>query len=88
MPFDQYLDEQMEALWSVSKYIHANPELNFEEVKACKVQCEFLEKDNRQGQHTRQNLIQDILQYNRLRGVFHTELQHRLRAGDSNYFRV
>ena len=41
---DQYLDEQMEALWSVSKYIHANPELNFEEVKACKVQCEFLER--------------------------------------------
>lgn len=41
---DQYLDEQMEAIWNVSKYIHANPELNFEEVKACKVQCEFLEQ--------------------------------------------
>ena len=41
---DQYLDEQMDALWDVSKYIHANPELNFEEVKACKAQCEFLEQ--------------------------------------------
>lgn len=41
---DSYLDEHMEELWEVSKYIHANPELHFEEHKACKAQSDYLEK--------------------------------------------
>ena len=32
---DRYLESKMEELWEISKYIHANPELCFTEVKAC-----------------------------------------------------
>ena len=41
---DRYLEEQMEELWQISRYIHENPELCFEEVKACEVQCGYLQK--------------------------------------------
>lgn len=41
--YDQYLDEQMESLWEIAEYVHANPELCYEEHKACKVQCDYLE---------------------------------------------
>lgn len=41
---DHYLDEHLDELWEISKYIHANPELAYEEVKACKVQCDYLKK--------------------------------------------
>ena len=41
---DRYLESKMEELWEISKYIHANPELCFTEVKACTEQCKFLEK--------------------------------------------
>ena len=41
---DRYLDENMEELWGISKYIHENPEENFQEYKACKVQCDYLKK--------------------------------------------
>jgi len=42
--YDKYLDQNLDELWEISKYIHANPELHFEEYKACKVQCEYLRK--------------------------------------------
>lgn len=42
--YDLYLDENMEDLWSISKYIHENPERYFEEYKACEIQCGYLEK--------------------------------------------
>ena len=41
---DRYLESKMEELWEIPKYIHANPELCFTEVKACTEQCKFLEK--------------------------------------------
>jgi len=41
---DAYLDEQMEELWNISKYIHENPEMAFQERKACQAQCEYLQK--------------------------------------------
>lgn len=41
---DQYVDEHLDDLWEIAKYIHANPELAYEEVKACKVQCDYLKK--------------------------------------------
>lgn len=41
---DKYIDSKMDELWSISKYIHENPELCFEEYKASKIQCEYLEK--------------------------------------------
>ena len=42
---DAYLDERMDELWELSKYIHANPELAFHEVKAMKALSDFLEKE-------------------------------------------
>lgn len=39
---DKYLDQEMEKIWELSKYIHANPELHFEEYKACESQCKFM----------------------------------------------
>ncbi len=41
---DCYLDEQMDVLWDMARYIHANPELGFQEFKAAEVQCDFLEQ--------------------------------------------
>lgn len=41
--YDKYLDSQMESLWNIAQYVHANPELCYEEHKACKVQCDYLE---------------------------------------------
>ena len=41
---DQYIDSKMDELWEISKYIHQNPELCFEEHKASKIQCDYLEK--------------------------------------------
>jgi len=41
---DKYIDSKMDELWEISKYIHENPELCFEEYKASKIQCEYLEK--------------------------------------------
>lgn len=48
--YDLMLDERMKDLWGIATYIHANPELCFEEYKACKVQCEFLRKEGFQVQ--------------------------------------
>ncbi|WP_040215046.1 M20 family metallopeptidase [Clostridium polynesiense] len=42
---DLYLEDRMDELWSLSKYIYNNPELAFEEYKACDAQCSFLEKN-------------------------------------------
>lgn len=39
---DKFLDENLDDLWSMAQYIHANPELGFEEYKACQVQCDYL----------------------------------------------
>lgn len=41
---DRYLDEHLDELWEISRYVHANPELAYEEYKACKVQCDYLKK--------------------------------------------
>lgn len=40
--YDAYLSEQMEELWEIARYIHRNPELNYEEEKACAAQCTYL----------------------------------------------
>lgn len=42
--YDKYLDEQLDSLWSISQYVHANPELCYEEHKACDIQCDYLVK--------------------------------------------
>ncbi|MFK9094359.1 M20 family metallopeptidase [Bacillus salipaludis] len=39
---DDYLDSRLDELWEMAQYIHANPELAFQEEEACRVQCEFL----------------------------------------------
>ena len=39
---DEFLDQNLEDLWTIAQYIHSNPELGFEEEKACKVQCDYL----------------------------------------------
>lgn len=41
---DKYIESKMEELWNISKYIHENPELAFNENKACKIQVDYLEK--------------------------------------------
>lgn len=46
--YDQILDEHMEGLWDIANYVHSNPELCYEEYKACNIQCEYLVK---QGFH-------------------------------------
>ncbi len=43
--YDSYLDSRLEELWDMAQYIHARPELAFEEKEACRVQCEFLEEN-------------------------------------------
>ncbi|MEG0744633.1 MAG: amidohydrolase, partial [Erysipelotrichaceae bacterium] len=42
---DRIIESKMDELWSISRYIHDNPEMCFEEEKACKIQCEFLRKE-------------------------------------------
>ncbi|MEG1301095.1 MAG: M20 family metallopeptidase [Erysipelotrichaceae bacterium] len=42
---DIYLDSNMKELWEISKYIHSNPELAFNESKACEAMTTFLEKE-------------------------------------------
>lgn len=39
---DAFLDQNLDELWGIAQYIHANPELGFEEYKAAKVQCDYL----------------------------------------------
>ena len=39
---DEFLDQNLDDLWAIAQYIHSNPELSFEEEKACKVQCDYL----------------------------------------------
>lgn len=43
--YDNYLDSRLNELWSMAQYIHACPELAFQEIEACRVQCEFLEEN-------------------------------------------
>lgn len=40
---DHYIETNLNELWEVSKYIHANPELAFNEVKAANKLCSFLQ---------------------------------------------
>mgnify|MGYP000979685915 CR=1 FL=1 len=42
---DDYLDSRLDELWSIAQYVHANPELAFQEAEACRVQCEFLQEN-------------------------------------------
>lgn len=42
--YNQYIDEKLEDVWEISKYIHLNPEIGFKEYKASKIQCDFLRK--------------------------------------------
>ncbi|MEG0841902.1 MAG: M20 family metallopeptidase [Erysipelotrichaceae bacterium] len=41
--YDTYLDTRMQELWDLSLYIHDNPEIAYQEYKACEAQCSFLE---------------------------------------------
>ena len=41
---DEWLDSQMTDLWKLSRYIWENPEMAFEEHKACEAQCAYLEQ--------------------------------------------
>lgn len=40
--YDTYLDDQMDRLWEIAQYVHENPEICYEEYKACEVQCQYL----------------------------------------------
>ncbi|MEG0394994.1 MAG: M20 family peptidase, partial [Anaerorhabdus sp.] len=42
---DIEVENRMDELWNLSRYIHENPELCFKEEKACKAQCDFLRKE-------------------------------------------
>ncbi len=42
---ENIVDNHFAELWEMSEYIHANPELAFEEYKAAKVQIDYLEKN-------------------------------------------
>lgn len=43
--YDNYLDSRLDELWDVASYIHANPEIGFEEYKACEIQANFLREN-------------------------------------------
>jgi len=43
--YDDYLDSRLDELWDIAKYVHANPELGYEETKACRIQCDFLKEN-------------------------------------------
>lgn len=51
--YDTYLDDQMEELWDVAKFVHANPELCYKEHKACEIQCRYLTS---KGFHVRKGI--------------------------------
>ena len=42
--YDLYIESEMSHIWEIAKYIHENPELGYEEYKACDVQCKYLEE--------------------------------------------
>ena len=42
---DKAIDSKINELWNISTYIHENPEMCFEEYKACDAQCTFLENN-------------------------------------------
>lgn len=42
--YDAWITSEMAEIWDISKYIHANPELGFQEEKACRIQCEYLKQ--------------------------------------------
>lgn len=42
---DDYLDSRLDELWDIAKYVHSNPELGYQEKKACRVQCDFLKEN-------------------------------------------
>ncbi|PAV28378.1 peptidase M20 [Virgibacillus profundi] len=43
--YDDYLDSRLDELWDIAKYVHSNPELGYQEEKACQIQCEFLREN-------------------------------------------
>lgn len=43
--YDNYLDSRLDELWEIAQYVHSNPELGYEEEKACKIQCDFLREN-------------------------------------------
>ena len=47
---DSFVDSHMEEMWDIALYIHKNPELGYEEHKACKAQCDYLEAQGFQVQ--------------------------------------
>lgn len=42
--FDSLVESEMPKIWEIAQFIHANPELSYEEYKACEVQCDYLRK--------------------------------------------
>lgn len=42
---DEYLDSRLDELWEIAQYVHAHPELGYEEEKACRIQCDFLKEN-------------------------------------------
>lgn len=42
---DKYVEQRFNDLWDISKFIHSNPELAFEEYKASKIQIDFLREE-------------------------------------------
>lgn len=43
--YDDYLDSRLDELWDIAKYVHANPEIGYQEKKACSIQCKFLKEN-------------------------------------------
>ena len=39
---DSFVESEMPEIWRIASYIHENPELGYEEFKACAVQCDYL----------------------------------------------
>ena len=42
--FDSLIESNMPRIWEIAQYIYENPELGYEEYKACEVQCKFLKQ--------------------------------------------
>lgn len=40
--YDKYVEQLMPEIWDIAKYIHANPEVAYQEKKACAIQCDYL----------------------------------------------
>ena len=53
---DAYLESRFDDLWEISKYIHSNPEVAYEEFKACKLQVDFLRAEGFQVEENLGNL--------------------------------